>query len=327
MKLLYDLPESEMKIVSDATGGAEILFCTPFDLTMDYNYTDDGWLVLTRGTGLILLSGAIIRSFSVTEGQSYRSTSMLSNGYLEGTFDDEPEILVRYSNEHLARYSYIVKALNSLSRSAETKIKSVDDEMKCPICGRRFAFGVRKCPVCTKKTELFKKLIAVAKPYWHIYILAILLFISGTALTLYLPMLNRDLIDHSLTAPFPKTIYPLLYSIGMIAIFNFLSSFNGAFRARVLVHDARHEAEDVRQVSGGFSRIHRVQAPRRPAPAPVQRCERHSGIHTEHALQCNRPGSAHLGRSGYPVHVQLAAGGIYFVARALHADFLPETVL
>ena len=62
------------------------------------------------------------------------------------------------------------------------------------------AFGVRKCPACTKKSELFKKLFLVAKPYWPIYLVAVILFFAGTGLSLFLPILNRNLIGPYITS-------------------------------------------------------------------------------------------------------------------------------
>ncbi len=76
----------------------------------------------------------------------------------------------------------------------------------CPRCRRPYAHGSHSCPHCAGKTHTFKKLFGLVKPQLWGIILSMVLFFLHSLLSVYLPVLQRDLVDGYLKSSAPQAV-------------------------------------------------------------------------------------------------------------------------
>jgi ATP-binding cassette subfamily B protein len=194
MKVLYELPEKERSIINELLDGEKLLYCTPYDLSISGELAD-GWLIITKRNYIIIEDGKLLCNESILNGTDYKLINNVGSGAIEGSFNEEERVIVRFSMTHLPRYTLIARVLEDISKSEMPKVISDNNENNCPKCGRPYAEGTKVCHHCTNKKVIFRRFLALIKPYWLPLALSLPIFWTITGLTLINPMLFRKLID------------------------------------------------------------------------------------------------------------------------------------
>jgi len=257
MNLCYDLPDVEKGQIEAITSNEEILYCTPYDLDID-GTLKDGWFAVTKKRILIFLDGKLKENIPFEWCSDFKATGMVGGGMLEGKINGEPQILIRYTMSHVPRYVYIEKILNQLAQGKVPNIKSVDEQKVCPRCGRVFPPGTRVCPACTSKLAVIKRLIGMSKPYWPVFLLAIVILWANTGINLLTPKLNGDFIDNTLrpadgSIQLNPDIKPILVYVLLIALCSLSTTALTILRGRVMVKAGNSLTADLRQMV--FSKV------------------------------------------------------------------------
>lgn len=194
MKLLYELPEKEQALCDEVLKGDKILCCIPFDLSASGGYTD-GWLIITKNIYLIIENDNLLDHRYIDSGEDYKLVNNIGNGTIEASFNGEDKILVRFSMHHLARYTYVARILDGLSKGEVHTIKSDGDENICPKCGRPLREVSKVCVHCLNKKVVFNRFLSLIKPHWVSLALTFPIFWIITGLNLINPIIYRRLID------------------------------------------------------------------------------------------------------------------------------------
>lgn len=244
MKLIYELPERVRQMAEEWLQGEEILYCTPYDLSLQGELMK-GWLAVTGTRILCLEEDRIARELWIRKGSDYKAVGMVGNGVLEAVIDGEPTTLVRYTMYHVPRYLYIARILNDLAQGRVPKVFSDDRESKCPKCGRILPEGTRVCTACINKTAVLKRLWSVIRPYRFLMLAAALLFTSTTLLQLLIPYINRTLID-SYIVPMKRDLTGILLCIAGIALSQFVIMLINIGRGRVMMKVGGKVSRDLR---------------------------------------------------------------------------------
>jgi ATP-binding cassette subfamily B protein len=244
MKLVFDLPDPEKEVLSNLLGNETIRYCIPTDINQDGDF-DEGWIVVTSTRIFHLAHGRLINEWSIKEGSNYKAVNMVGNGVLEAVFGDEQRILVRFSMTHVSRYIYIAKALNQLREQKEPRFQNMDDENRCPKCGRVFPRGSRVCPACTNRIMVAKRLWQVVKPHWPLIAVAVILFWALTGLTIIKPVIYRGIIDGFIT-PMNRDVGLLIYYVGAMALVDLLGIIFTILRGRIMVTASGRLSRDLR---------------------------------------------------------------------------------
>lgn len=262
MRLLYDLPEREQSLVDSAIDGEEILYCVPTDLVAEGRY-EGGFGIVTPKRFVLLENGELTVNHEIVPGAEYRAIPLVGNGMLEYTQameeghvvaakSGEDRRLARYSKRYAGEFATLARALTQLAAGEEPKFVSFDEDRRCPQCGRGFHEGSRVCPVCMKRGQILKRLMAYAKPYWLIVAAALLYYGALTALNLTIPRISRAIVDLAII-PGREDIGFLLGLVGLnalavtgVAIFQIL-------RGRILAKLGNGVERDLRQMV--FSKI------------------------------------------------------------------------
>lgn len=125
----------------------------------------------------------------------------VGNGLIEVTVDEQPQVLLHYSNELTNRFGRVAHYLTTRAEEGpDTPIPDPDaDSHRCLVCGRLLVDTSSKvCPNCVQRGKIFKRLINIAKPYWGGMLLIVGFLTLGVGLDLVPPYLTRILIDNVL---------------------------------------------------------------------------------------------------------------------------------
>jgi len=134
--------------------------------------------------------------------QGARIERCVGNGLLEVTVDEQPRVLVHYTNELTDRFGRVAHYLCERAEMGEAA--DLPDPYAgsnvCQVCGRPLLDASAKvCPGCVQRGKTLKRLMGLARPYWGAMAGIIGLLVLGTALDLTPPYLTRILIDDVLS--------------------------------------------------------------------------------------------------------------------------------
>ena len=121
---------------------------------------------------------------------------------------------------------HIIQSLKRLNYYLEDGkvLKSQQNEReglnRCPKCGRPFRPGSNTCMHCASKKKVIKRLWNMAKPYKGFVLCSVGLFFVVSGLNLFLPYINKILVDDYIKNPDQKTI---LLSSFVLVIFSMLA--------------------------------------------------------------------------------------------------------
>lgn len=141
--------------------------------------------------------------FPLDQIQDAKVERCVGNGLMQITVDDQPHVLLHYSNDLTDRFGRVAHYLHERAESGPTvPVPDPDaDDHHCLSCGRLLVDSSSKvCPSCIQKGKILQRLVELARPYWgHISFIALLL-LAGVLVDLLPPYLTRILIDQVLRA-------------------------------------------------------------------------------------------------------------------------------
>ncbi|MHB9033675.1 MAG: ABC transporter transmembrane domain-containing protein, partial [Anaerolineae bacterium] len=175
----------------------------------------DLW-VLDRNNG----DASVRYRYPLEKIQSAKVERCVGNGLIEVTVDEQPQVLLHYSNELTNRFGRIAHYLKTRAEEGpETPIPDPDaDSHRCLTCGRLLVDTSSKvCPNCVQRGKIFKRLIDIAKPYWGGMLLIVMFLAVGVGLDLIPPYLTRILIDDVFGAN-GKPQWLIYVVLGLLAI-------------------------------------------------------------------------------------------------------------
>jgi len=194
MKLLFDLPKKEQLLSEKELVGEKVLYSVPYDLNIKGSYVN-GWVVITKDNFIVIENEEFMQKVKINTGIDYKLVNSVGNGMLQAEFNGIEKVFVKVSMEHLPRYTFIAKILELLSKGEIPRIVSDDAENKCPKCGRVYTDGSRSCSKCTNKKAIYKRFVALIKPYRKQIAISLSLFGIITGLSIVNPVIYRKLID------------------------------------------------------------------------------------------------------------------------------------
>jgi ATP-binding cassette subfamily B protein len=252
MKVLYELPERERSTVNKVLDGEKLIYCTPYDLSINGELAD-GWLIITEKKYIVLECGKLLCNESILSGTDYKLVNNVGSGAIEGSFNGEEKVIVRFSMTHLPRYTMIARVLEDISKGEPPKVISDNNENNCPRCGRPYAEGTKVCHNCTNKKVIFRRFLALLKPYWFPLSLSLPIFWAITGLTLINPMLYRKLIDGYLMKQ-KADGFGILFIILGIGVCDLAKTLLDIIKNRLMTRAGSGISRDLRKTV--FAKIH-----------------------------------------------------------------------
>lgn len=113
--------------------------------------------------------------------------------------DGERILVARADNSLQNRLGKAVKRINHFLHQGriESENNEADTEGKiCPKCQKPYPRGSHVCPHCASKTRAVRRLLKMAKTEWWRIAISVVLFFISTGVSIVIPMINRDMVDH-----------------------------------------------------------------------------------------------------------------------------------
>jgi len=189
MSIIEKFPE---KIKVDG----EILFAGKSDVNHQGHFQEQ-WLIITKDHLLVFESSGKslqkIETKNLTEGAI---KSFIGGGSLAVKSEEETLIVVRFTPALMKKFVFATKIIESLIKKETLPILSKEDQIRnCSKCSRPLPEGTDVCPRCTDKKRVIKRLLRYALPYKKRMIMATLLMIGATFMSLIPPLITRLIVD------------------------------------------------------------------------------------------------------------------------------------
>ncbi len=247
MNLKYTLPEQyEVRLRGKVDAAAPDYYCVPYDMTLLQSYVA-GLMVVTRTHYYLCQDGEVVETGDVQPGDEYTAVVLTGSGVLERKRGGVVTQIAAYTGDHFARYGFIARILNEFAEGDTPRVVSDDNENRCAKCGRNFLRGTKICPFCLDRGSIFVRLIKVAAHHKWFYAAAFVMFFISSALMLYVPQINREMIDQVFYADPPKTtLRLLLFYVGLTAGLNIVNVLVNIVRELIMNYTATALTRDLR---------------------------------------------------------------------------------
>ncbi len=224
LNLKVEVPQDVLEKVKEYTGSqSSIQMSLPIDLDIDRSFVT-GWLIVI-GQYLVIVYDRndlieVDRVYFSGDIEEFSAKNHVGSSHLEGTVEEKPIILTRYSVALRHDYVMAIKYLNEWASKGHIDMLPEAKGQNCPRCGRAYPDNSRVCPACINKWKITIRLWGIMKPYIRFILQAMIFFLAITAISLSMPQLQRILVDDVLlggTGEF-SLLLQIVAAIGILEI-------------------------------------------------------------------------------------------------------------
>ena len=230
MNLNYNLPLKEANMLS-LTENETIWYCSPFDIgelrksnngraSSPYDIGDKkeyenrgasspydigdrkddntgGYVVVTNLRLVVLQKDEIRWNINLKDCEKIRCEALVDNGILIVRMKEVDHLIARFSMKHVARFSYIARGAELLSKGEEQLVVSKEKERICERCGRALQ-GTSSCAHCDGHLVTLKRFWILCGSF-QVRLVAISIFmVLSSFINLLMPEIQKNFIDQVL---------------------------------------------------------------------------------------------------------------------------------
>ncbi|BCN30649.1 ABC transporter ATP-binding protein [Anaeromicropila herbilytica] len=189
MNLLLAYPDGREK--------DDVIYSLPYDIDQKCRKVN-GHCVFTSTQIEIYRNNEKIHTYHIDDFDEIICEQLIGSSMLLGKKGEQTKFLCAFSQKFFLRYAEISKLLDYYKRTGELLQENDEDEPTCPKCGLPLD-GAPSCPFCGKKSDYLIRLIKRTGPYKWYFIAAVICTIVTEAVWVFLPYLQRILIDEYIT--------------------------------------------------------------------------------------------------------------------------------
>ena len=197
MELNFSL-RPEVKELAEKELNSPIAYCVPTDLDAGEKKLKDAFLVIGDTRFAVIVGETVVSSHEINEYHDYLVTPQVGNVLIEAHNEMGHAIVCRATMGHAPRYAYIAEILDCRARSVPEHIFNEEPERTCGKCGRTLPRGTRVCPHCMSKKTIFKRLFVIGMKQKGTVLIATVLALIITAISLIAPVIQKTLTDKCL---------------------------------------------------------------------------------------------------------------------------------
>jgi ATP-binding cassette subfamily B protein len=189
--------------VYEANGGKQkdLIAALQTDLSADGVFGEQ-WLLLDRKNLRVIISdnghSREHVKLPLEKIQDAHIEQCVGNGLLEVTASGKPQVLLHFSNELIERFALVATYLKHRTDAGTTAdVPNFDsNNHRCVSCGRLLTdHSMKVCPSCIQRGKVIRRLFLLARPYWGLGVVQLMLMLAGVGVDLLPPYLTRILID------------------------------------------------------------------------------------------------------------------------------------
>lgn len=196
MNLKYDLPKDEAKLLS-LSEKETIWYCAPYDIGVDTMESHKGYVVITNHRLVVLDKKEITYNLTLTDCEKISCEPLVDNGILVARIQGVDIRLARFSMKHVARFSYIARGAQLLSKGEQQTVISKELERICERCGRALP-GTSSCPHCDGHLLTLKRFWKLCGSFQIRLVIISIFMVLASFANLLIPEVQQNFIDDSL---------------------------------------------------------------------------------------------------------------------------------
>lgn len=197
MELNFSL-RPEVQKAAEKELNSPVSYCVPTDLDIGEKRLKDAFLVIGTDRYAVLQGENVLDSCPISALHDYVITPQVGNIILEARGERGSRIICRATMRHAPRYAYIAQILDCRSRNEQEIIFNEEPERRCSKCGRPLPRGSRTCTRCMSKKALFMRLFRIGSKQMPLVILATVLALLITTISLISPEIQKILTEKCL---------------------------------------------------------------------------------------------------------------------------------
>lgn len=244
--LQLELPAQLSESFETANKGNVVLFSAETDLDLGGQRRVQ-WLIATPTDVMVVRdphSGGVDQTWSLQDFDSFRTTSAIGSGFLQGRAEGTWVDLVRFSNKLTPTFHEAARSLERLVRHSEFEVGESEssDDLKCPQCGMRLTNSEATCPRCLPPQKIVRRVWKLLRPYRGASLLMFGLALLAVSIELAPPLLQKVLVDRVLkteghTVEIDHLLLVLLALVGGLAVIRLVAAgiaiWKGALSSRI----------------------------------------------------------------------------------------------
>ena len=228
MAIVEPLPEpveNELRKLAGQSPELKLAVSTDID---GHGQFGERWLIAAGDTAYVFLNdqgkAEPLHEVPLRDIEYVTAEFLVGSGVLEVGVGGKVVELLHYTHSLAKRYTKVAKALEHLSKGEEIPEADLDDDRRCPTCGRFLPDGTKVCPACIDKAQILKRLLSLTRPYWRKLAGNATLMVISTIMALSIPYLWKPFVDNlkgdrihlPLTVPFGSHALSNLITIVLI---------------------------------------------------------------------------------------------------------------
>ncbi len=194
-----------------------VLFSAASDVDVVGNMCEE-WLVITASAIMLFeKDGTKLRDIKFDNVKDARLNHVIGGGYLVVDTYGGSIVLNRFTGIKVKVFSVACKVIKSLATGEDLPPLSKRDlPHYCSKCKRPIQDELTQCPRCIDKKKVAFRILAYAKPYKGKMVLASIMVMITTLMTLVPPYITKIIVDDVLTVKTPGVLLLLLVlTLGM----------------------------------------------------------------------------------------------------------------
>ncbi len=248
MELNFTLSPDIQKAAEKALN-SPVDYCVPTDLDLDGKQRKGGFFLIGTTRYAVLEGETVLDCGDIKDLHDYAVTPLVGNVILEARGKGGSRILCRAKMGHAPRYAYIAQILCCRAAGEPERFFNEEPERNCQKCGRPLPRGSRVCRHCMSRKSIFKRIFRIGMRQMPTVILATVLALLVTGVSLISPEIQQRLTDECLNTTSvvfdPKVNRFIWYIAGMVGCL-VVSQMISLIRGRFIASMAPKIAADLR---------------------------------------------------------------------------------
>lgn len=189
MNLLIDRPEC---------AGDDTVYCLPANIDR-HGRLINGSFCVSREKITVYIDGDLTSEFNIKDFAEFECIREFGSSMAQGIRKNGDKVyLCSFTQEQFLRYAELLKILEFYVKTGNFPEKSDAPEPCCSICGHPLNGSVR-CVFCTKKRDIFQRLLQFVKPVIKEFAAAVICSMLINIIVVGIPYIDRYIIDSYVT--------------------------------------------------------------------------------------------------------------------------------
>jgi len=195
MNLNFKLPdEAARRLAPHIALSGEPQYCVQSDLTFARAY---GWTYLVVSDGRVAVCDSDGKGFglALADIKEVKVDELFGGGALQAVTASGVKTLVAYTKAYVPEFAVMARVIENLAHGRASEIPEDEDAAYCPRCGAPLPERAITCPKCVPRWEMFRRLVALVRPYRFRAAMLILTTFVTVGSQMLPPLITKVIVD------------------------------------------------------------------------------------------------------------------------------------